>query len=151
VLHIGKLTCVFAMSIVEMNLQYDFKTHSCSWNLTYRVQGGVVDAVARSTYSIGYSGLDAIHERGALNRSQLLCGVKIARIINRAGVAVIPSIASAQAAVRSSSFNILFNSSCAGFGLCGDVVDGADQDVWPLTAVTVMQQHIIIFMPEDAS
>ena len=68
----------------------------------------------------------------------------MARIINRAGVPVTPSIASAQAAVRASSYNILFNSSCAGFGLCGDVVDGADQDVWPLTAVTVMMQYILL-------
>ncbi len=97
----------------------------------------MVDAVARSTNSIGYAGLDAIYERGSLNRTQLGCGVKIAGLINRAGVAVQPSIAGAEASVRASSRNILLRSSCPGFGLCGEIIDGSDQDVWPITAVTV--------------
>ncbi len=97
----------------------------------------MVDAVARSTNSIGYAGLDATYERGSLNRTHPGCGVKIAGLINRAGVVVQPSVASAQAAVRASSLNMLYDSSCPGFGLCGEVIDGGDQDVWPLTAVTV--------------
>ena len=100
-------------------------------------QDGVVDAVARSTYSFGYAGLDATYERGSLNRTQLSCGVKIAIIINKAGFAVEPSVSSAQAAVRASSSVMLYNSSCPGFGICGDLIDAGDEDVWPLTAVTV--------------
>jgi hypothetical protein len=105
------------------------------------MQDGVVDAIARTANSIGYAGLDVTYERGSLNRSQTACGVKLARIINRAGVAVQPSVASAQAAVRASSLSVLYNSSCPGFGLCGEVIDGGDEDVWPLTAITVCPSY----------
>ena len=100
-------------------------------------QEGVIDAVSRTTNSIGYAGL-----YGVLNRTEQSCGVKFSRIINRAGVAVKPSVASAQAAVRSFSLNIIHNSSCPGFGICGEVIDGGDEDVWPITAITVSQSKL---------
>ena len=69
--------------------------------------------------------------------------MKIANVINKAGIAVQPSVSSAQAAVRASSSTMLRNSTCLGFGICGDLLDSGDEDVWPLTAITVRLQRTV--------
>ena len=105
--------------------------------LILTTQNGVVNGVATLSFSIGYSGLDSVESYGeSKNRSVVGCNIKNSRIINKAGFLTDPSVSSAQAAVRSGA-NVLLQSACPGFGLCGDLVDGDDQDVWPITAITV--------------
>ena len=61
----------------------------------------------------------------------------MAAMQNKAGTIVTASIQSAQSAVRSSANTLLFKSACPGFGMCADVSDADDYDVWPITAITV--------------
>ena len=102
-------------------------------------QENLVEYVGRTTNTIGYAGLDVVHRFGSSNRS---CAVQIANLVNKAGKVVGPSVDSAQAAVRASASQLMFNSSCSGFGLCGDLIDGPDDDVWPITAVTVRSDSV---------
>jgi hypothetical protein len=104
-----------------------------------------VDAVSRIANSITYSGLDSAYEFGKLNGTSL-CRAKVASMINKAGRIVIPSVFSAQAAVRNSATNILEKSTCPGFGLCGNVNDGSDEDVWPITAFSVGFKIRVVFL-----
>ena len=99
-------------------------------------QEGVVQAVSRISNSIGYAGLDGVNEWGTMSQNST-CRLKIASLINKAGATIVPSVASAQAAVRSSAIKLLDDSSCPGFGLCGNIQDGSDDDVWPITAISV--------------
>jgi ABC-type phosphate transport system substrate-binding protein len=96
----------------------------------------MISGVSLAINSIGYAGLDMTFKYGVLNQNSS-CRLKIAQIINKAGKVVEPSIASAQAALRSNAAHMLSSNSCPGFGLCGNLVDGEDEDVWPLTALTV--------------
>ena len=56
---------------------------------------------------------------------------------NKAGAIVKPSVQSAQSAVRSRANILLFQSTCSGYGMCADVSDAEDYDVWPITAISV--------------
>ena len=105
-------------------------------SLTFRLQNGVVSGVAQLSNALGYAGLDAVASYKSLHNSSL-CSVKVANMVNKAGGLVEPGVASAQAAVRDSASALIEQSLCPGFGLCGNLFDGNDQDVWPLTAVTV--------------
>ena len=101
------------------------------------MKGGVVQAVAQYRLTIGYSGLDAVQSYASLNnQSGEYCAVKNSLMENKAGYIVKPSVTSAQAAVRSGANFLLQHSSCPGFGICGNLFDGDDEDVWPITAVT---------------
>ena len=100
-------------------------------------QSGVIEGVVKYSLSIGYTGLDAIDGYSALNnRTKSICTFKSARMENKAGFIVQPSIDSTQAAVRSRASALMSSSKCPGFGICGDLFDGEDQDVWPIVAVT---------------
>ena len=98
------------------------------------LQSGVVDAVSRLSNSFGYAGIDAVYQYGQLNSTKQ-CKVKLAQIINKSGNTVSPSASSAQAALRSGL--LADQTTCPGFGICGNVQDGADPDVWPITAISV--------------
>jgi hypothetical protein len=102
------------------------------------VQEDVVNSVAFTSYSFGYDGLDSVKAyESEKNYSSTPCTVKHAQLVNKAGFVVRPSVSSAQAAVRWGANDLLQNSSCPGFGFCGNLLDGDDEDVWPITAVTV--------------
>jgi ABC-type phosphate transport system substrate-binding protein len=98
------------------------------------LQDGVVVAVSRISNSIGYAGIDAAHNFGKLNSSDS-CKVRLAKMINKNGKIVLPSASSAQAAVRSGL--LVGQTTCPGFGLCGNIQDSGDADVWPITAISV--------------
>jgi ABC-type phosphate transport system substrate-binding protein len=100
------------------------------------VQEGVVTAASQISNTIGYSGLDGVYEWGKLSQN-FSCRIKIAALINKAGKTVMPSVTAAQAAVRSCAISLLEHSSCPGFGICGNIQDGEDADVWPITAISV--------------
>ena len=57
------------------------------------------------------------------------CRVQIARIIDQFGKPV-------HAAVRGTNFNDKTQQSCLGFGLCANIWDGAEQDVYPIATLT---------------
>jgi hypothetical protein len=100
------------------------------------MQDGVSTAVSHIRNSIGYVGPDAIafwHDLNFTGR----CQVQEAFMINKAGRRVPATPSSAQAAVRSGAIKLLYQSSCPGFGLCAEIEDGSDEDVWPITAITV--------------
>ena len=99
-------------------------------------QSGVVQGVGQYIYSIGYSGLDAVQSYTTANNESQACSIKNSLMLNKAGFIVAPSVASAQAAVRSGASAFLTQSTCPGFGICGNLIDGDDEDVWPITAVT---------------
>ncbi len=88
-------------------------------------------------YSISYIGLDVVGKSSYSNGTLNNCRGMLARLINKAQKAVSPSVDSAQAAVKSKASLLLTQSKCPGFGLCGDLLDGEDEDVWPITAITV--------------
>ena len=103
----------------------------------YPVQNGVIGGVAQFSNSIGYAGLDTVAGYKSAHNSSL-CTIKVAKMVNKAGGLVEPGVGSAQAAVRFGATALIQQSQCPGFGLCGNIFDGGDQDVWPITAVTVM-------------
>lgn len=92
--------------------------------------------VASVAYSIGYAGLDAVVQSPYHNTTSS-CKIKIADMTNKAGVVVSPTADSAQSAVRSKLSILMDQSLCPGFGMCADVEDPNDSDVWPITAITV--------------
>ena len=92
--------------------------------------------VAGLSYSIGYAGLDSVLQSIRHNTTNA-CQVKIAQVKNKAGAVVSASADSAQSAVRSKLSALMDRSLCPGFGMCADVQDGEDRDVWPITAMTV--------------
>jgi hypothetical protein len=108
-------------------------------SLTIDVQEDLVNSVALSRYSFGYDGLDALkaYESEKTFSQSSSCAIKHAQLVNKAGFAVRPSVSSVQAAVRWGANNLLQNSTCPGFGFCGNLLDGDDEDVWPITAITV--------------
>ncbi len=98
---------------------------------------GVVEAVSRISYSIGYSGISSVVKELNVNTTGDPCRTKLASMQNKAGATVQASIDGAQSAVRSRANALLFESTCPGFGMCADVLDAEDYDVWPITAMTV--------------
>eukprot|EP00961_Rhodomonas_salina_P060152 807691-Rhodomonas_salina.2 len=86
--------------------------------------------------TIGYAGLDSVQNRKAEEKEEDACKLKIAKLINKRGLVVEPTSEGAQASVRASA-SAFANSVCPGFGLCADVYDAADTDVWPITTLTV--------------
>ncbi len=101
-------------------------------------QDELVNSIAFTSYSFGYDGLDSVKAyESDRNLSRTSCTIKHTQLVNKAGFVVRPTVSSAQAAVRWGATELLEKSSCAGFGFCGDLLDGDDEDVWPITAVTV--------------
>jgi ABC-type phosphate transport system substrate-binding protein len=98
---------------------------------------GVVEAVGRISNSIGYSGISGVVQDLLVNNTGDPCRIKLASMRNKAGETVQASIDGAQSAVRSRANVLLFQSACPGFGMCADVLDAEDYDVWPITAMTV--------------
>ncbi len=92
--------------------------------------------VATLSYSIGYVGLDAVMQSSTYNTTSA-CRVKVAQAVNKAGITVTASADSAQSAVRSKVAVLVSQSLCPGFGMCADVQDPDDTDVWPITCLTV--------------
>jgi ABC-type phosphate transport system substrate-binding protein len=98
---------------------------------------GVIDAVGRISNSIGYTGLSNAIQDSLINSTDEKCRLRLAAMQNKAGQTVHPSVDNAQSAVRSRATTLLFQSACPGFGMCADVWDAEDYDVWPITALTV--------------
>jgi ABC-type phosphate transport system substrate-binding protein len=93
--------------------------------------------VGRISNSIGYSGISGVVQDLLVNNTGDPCRIKLASMRNKAGETVQASIDGAQSAVRSRANVLLFQSACPGFGMCADVLDAEDYDVWPITAMTV--------------
>ncbi len=66
------------------------------------------------SYSIGYSVTDSFLTAQSLESPNQACSLKMAKIINRAGVARYPNADGAQAAVRSTNFNDPVEQQCPG-------------------------------------
>jgi ABC-type phosphate transport system substrate-binding protein len=111
----------------------------CSRVQSFGPASGVVEAVGRISNSIGYSGISGVAKELLINSTDDSCRIKLVAMQNRAGEIVQPSVDSAQSAVRSRANALLFQSACPGFGMCADVLDADDYDVWPITAMTVSQ------------
>ncbi len=95
------------------------------------------------SFSIGYTGLDTVKQSDLFNISGA-CRVKVAQMTNKAGALVSASVDSAQSAVRSKVSTLIDRSICPGFGMCADVNDPDDPDVWPMTAMTVNPSEQIL-------
>ena len=101
----------------------------------HTLQVGVITAVNRFSYSISYAGLDSIHDNQTAQYSS--CSFKIANMINKFGTTLSATLDSTQSAVRNKASALIYNSTCPGFGMCADLSDGDEQDVWPIVAITV--------------
>ncbi len=66
------------------------------------------------SYSIGYSVTDSFLTAQSLESPNQACSLKMAKIINKAGVARYPNADGAQAAVRSTNFNDPVEQQCPG-------------------------------------
>ncbi len=66
------------------------------------------------SYSVGYSVTDSFLTAQALESPDQACSLKMAKIINKAGVARYPNADGAQAAVRSTNFNDPVEQQCSG-------------------------------------
>jgi hypothetical protein len=88
------------------------------------------------SFSIGYSVIDSIKIAQDSQPADEACRVQTARVINRFGKPVPATTAGAQAAVRGTNFNDKSQQSCPGFGLCANIWDGAEQDVYPISTLT---------------
>ena len=119
----------------------NFKGNSgFSYNLF--MQTGVINAVAKLQNTIGYAGMDSVDASQYYSTNATNCRVRVAYLINKAGQVISPSVESAQSAVTSSAQNLLSASLCPGFGMCAEIADGADSNVWPITALTVSVRDI---------
>ncbi len=147
----GVLVCFYAISILSVTRSQspcdgvhkglDSVSSSKFFNFVSRglcslLQTGVINLVATLSYSIGYAGLDAVMQSATHNTTRA-CRIKVAQAINKAGVTVTASADSAQSAVRSKVAVLVSQSLCPGFGMCADVQDPDDSDVWPITCLTV--------------
>lgn len=86
--------------------------------------------------TIGYAGLDSVLKTKSEEQEFDTCILHVAAMKNKNGRVVLPSTDGAQAAVRSRA-SAFSDSACPGFGLCAEVHDGPDADVWPLSTLTV--------------
>ena len=103
-----------------------------------------MSVISQISNSIGYASLDATVNYGTINGTSQSCGLRMAKIINKAGAVVAANVASAEAAFRSSANNLISNTSCPGFGICGDLLDAADDDVWPITASLMCHPGLLV-------
>ena len=94
--------------------------------------------------SIGYSVIDSIKLEQATEGTDEACRVKMASVINLFGKSIPATAAGAQAAVRGTNFQNPVIQSCAGFGLCANIWDGAGQDVYPISTLTYLVVPTII-------
>ena len=95
----------------------------------------VITAVNRFSYSISYAGLDSMHVNQTAQYTS--CSFKVANMINKFGTTLSATLDSTQSAVRNKASALIYNSTCPGFGMCADLSDGDEQDVWPIVAITV--------------
>ena len=58
-------------------------------------------------------------------------------MVNKYGSIVSANADSVQSAVRNKASDLIYNTTCPGFGLCADLSDGDQHDVWPIVAITV--------------
>ena len=92
--------------------------------------------VKGTSYSLGYSGLDTVVVARQTENASQACNLKMARIMNKYGSALPPTPQGAQAAVRSMNFRDTSQQQCIGFGLCANIWDGVEQDVYPVSTLT---------------
>ena len=142
--HMVRASRINSKMLMQQIILCSFINSNMCQSLCSRVQrfgqaSGVVEAVGRISNSIGYSGISGVAKELLINSTDDSCRIKLAAMQNRAGEIVQPSINSAQSAVRSRANALLFQSTCPGFGMCADVLDADDYDVWPITAMTVSQ------------
>ena len=86
--------------------------------------------------SVGYSVIDSVKIVQASQTSNQACHVQMAQVINKHGTAVPASAAGAQASVRAMNFNDATQAACPGFGLCANIWDLGDKDVYPISTLT---------------
>jgi hypothetical protein len=99
-------------------------------------QSGLLQLVVDYKSTIGYAGLDSVQQEKGMEDEFDTCVLRVAKMKNREGYVVAPTADSAQAAVRSKAAAFA-SSACPGFGLCAEVHDGQDADVWPISTLTV--------------
>ncbi len=100
-------------------------------------QEGTIAGVAGMKNTISYASLDSILAAQNQEEADSNCHVKMARMINKFGTVVSPTSDSAQAAVRSNSARLTSSPDCPGLGMCAEIMDADDSDVWPITTLTV--------------
>ena len=111
--------------------------------MLYSLQNGMLQAVDNTPFSIGYAGLVNVESYKRSTKvhydsyPRTSCTFRVAKIVNKAGDVVTASQAATQAALGPSALSLLLNSACPGFGLCADISDADDSDVWPIIAVSV--------------
>jgi hypothetical protein len=88
------------------------------------------------SFSIGYSIIDSIKLAQDSQPADEACRVQTAHVINQFGTPVLATTAGAQAAVRGTNFNDKNQQSCPGFGLCANIWDGTEPDVYPMSTLT---------------
>ncbi len=67
-------------------------------------QDEVMSAVSRINYAVSYAGFEAVSTKPSFNQSMSPCRIQIAKLINKAGNLVSPSIESAQASGNTQIF-----------------------------------------------
>lgn len=98
---------------------------------------GLLKKVVDYKSTIGYAGLDSVLKTKSEEQEFDTCILHVAAMKNKNGRVVLPSTDGAQAAVRSRA-SAFSDSACPGFGLCAEVHDGPDADVWPLSTLTYL-------------
>ena len=88
------------------------------------------------SFSIGYSVLDSIKLAQDSQPADEACMVQTAHVINQFGNPILATTAGAQAAVRGTDFSDKSQQSCPGFGLCANIWDGTEPDVYPISTLT---------------
>ncbi len=86
--------------------------------------------------SIGYSVLDSVKIAQKTEKPNEACLLQMALVINKHGTKVAATAEGAQAAVRATNFNDKSVQACPGFGLCANIWDGNDKDVYPISTLT---------------
>ncbi len=90
------------------------------------------------SYSIGYSILDSIKTAQSSETIDQACNIRTAKVINQYGKTVPANADGAQAAVRGTNFKDTALQACAGFGLCANIWDGTEKDVYPISTLTYL-------------
>ncbi len=125
------------VSQIELNSSRDFPSQARVHMEKHAWQEGTLSGVASIKNTVSYAGLDSIIAYQSKEEEESGCHVKMAKMTNKYGTVVSATSDSAQAAVRANSAVLRSSPDCPGFGLCAEIMDSGDSDVWPVTTLTV--------------
>ena len=92
------------------------------------------------SFSISYAGMDSLRDNQTLLEYSP-CSFKVAYMTNKYGSIMSASLQSIQSAVSNKASDLIYNSTCPGFGMCAELSDGDARDVWPIVAITVSMKQ----------